>query len=325
MSVKLDDVARLAGVSKTTVSRVLNNRGYLSSETKKKVQDAMKALNYHPNAIARQLFRKQTKLVGLIFPTVDNPFFGELVAELEKRLFNAGFKVFIGNSMNDPEKEKVYLQELISNQVDGLIVGAHNYNIAEYKTANLPIVAIDRIINKDIPIISSDNYQGGKLATELLLAKGARNIVVTDGPLNLETPAHRRRLAYQDCMLAHHLIPHIFIIDFSWSIDEKRRAIKKMFHLYPEMDGVFATNDIDAAIIWQTANELGIHVPNALKIVGYDRANSTKLLLPELTTIEQPVTQMADLAVETLISRIKGINTPQEQIVPVKVWQGQSV
>lgn len=325
MSVKLDDVAKLAGVSKTTVSRVLNNRGYLSAETKKKVQDAMQALNYHPNAIARQLFRKETKLVGLIFPTVDNPFFGELVAELEKRLFNAGFKVFIGNSMNDPEKEKVYLQELIANQVDGLIVGAHNYNIAEYKTVNLPIVAIDRIINKDIPIIASDNYQGGKLATELLLAKGARHIVVTDGPLNLETPAHRRRLAYQECMTAHHLTPRTFIINFSSSIDEKRSAIKKMFHLYPEMDGVFATNDIDAALVWQTATELGIHVPDELKIVGYDHANSTKLLLPQLTTIEQPVTRMADLAVETLISRINGHQTPQEQLVPVTVWNGQSV
>ncbi|WWL94349.1 hypothetical protein V6R94_02275 [Pediococcus acidilactici] len=102
--------------------------------------------------------------------------------------------------MNDPEKEKAYLKELIGNQVDGLIVGAHNYNIDEYKVTNLPIVAIDRIINDDIPIIASDNYQGGKLATELLISKGAKNIIVTDGPLDFQTPAHNRRIAYESVM-----------------------------------------------------------------------------------------------------------------------------
>jgi LacI family sucrose operon transcriptional repressor len=325
LTIKLDDVAKLAGVSKTTVSRVLNNRGYLSEETKKKVNKAMKELNYQPNAVARQLFRKKTNLVGLIFPTVDNPFFGELVAELEPRLFKAGFKVFIGNSMNDPEKEKAYLRELISNQVDGLIVGAHNYNIDEYMNTNLPIVAIDRIINKDIPVISSDNYQGGKLATELLIKRGAKFIVITDGPLSLQTPAHKRRQAYQDVMKAHGLEPRTFLINFSWSIEKKKRSIEKMFQKFPKMDGVFATNDIDAAMVWQTAEELGIEVPADLKIIGYDSAHSTRLLLPKLTTIEQPISAMAEAAVHTLLQRISGENIICEQVLPVRVWHGRSV
>lgn len=325
MVVKIDDVARLAGVSKTTVSRVLNSRGYLSEATIKKVHDAMESLDYHPNAVARQLFKKETKLVGLIFPTVDNPFFGQLVAALEKKLFDAGFKVLIGNSMNDPQKEETYLKELISNQVDGLIVGAQNRGIEEYHNTNLPVVAIDRVMNEDIPVIASDNYMGGKLATELLINSGAKNIVNTDGPINLETPAHRRRDAYEKVMLEHGLIPHTSLIDFNWDIDKKTQAVNDIFKQYPQVDGIFATNDTDAALIWQIATKLGYKVPKDLKIVGYDGANSTRILLPELTTIEQPIEQMADVAVKTLISRIHDEKVDLEHILPVKVWRGQSV
>ncbi|WP_334329419.1 LacI family DNA-binding transcriptional regulator [Companilactobacillus sp. HBUAS59699] len=325
MAVKIDDVARVAGVSKTTVSRVLNNRGYLSEKTIKKVHDAMEKLNYQPNAVARQLYKKETKLVGLIFPTVDNPFFGQLVASLEKRLFDAGFKVLIGNSMNDSLKEETYLKELISNQVDGLIVGAQNRGIDEYHKANLPIVAIDRVMNEDIPVIASDNYMGGKLATELLINSGATHIMNTDGPVNLETPAHRRREAYEDVMKKHNMIPHTYLVDFSWDIDRKKQEIEKMFAMYPDMNGIFVTNDMDAALVWQTATRLGYQVPEDLKIVGYDGANTTRVLLPELTTIEQPVEEMSKIAVDTLIARINGNETPLEQIIPVKVWKGKSI
>ena len=325
MAVKLEDVARLAGVSKTTVSRVLNNRGYISDRTKKAVNDAVAELHYLPNAVARQLFKKETKIVGLIFPTIDNPFFSELVAELEKRLFNLGFKVFIGNSMNNPQKEKEYLNELIANQVDGLIVGAHNRNISEYQMANLPIVAIDREINDDIPIIASDNFLGGKIATELLISRGSKNIIITDGPSVLKTPAHERKRAYESVMLAHHLIPHTFLINFDWSIEKKQSEIKKLFAEFPEMDGIFATNDIDAAMIWQTAKSLQIKVPQELKIIGYDGANTTNLLLPELTTIQQPIKKMAKIAVETLIARINEKPTKSKQIVPVTLWAGKSI
>ncbi|WP_125761492.1 LacI family DNA-binding transcriptional regulator [Companilactobacillus hulinensis] len=325
MVVKIDDVARLAGVSKTTVSRVLNNRGYLSDTTIKKVHDAMESLNYQPNAVARQLFKKETKLVGLIFPTVDNPFFGQLVAELEKRLFDSGFKVLIGNSMNDPEKEETYLKELISNQVDGLIVGAQNRDISEYHTSNLPVVSIDRNMNEDIPVISSDNYQGGKLATELLINSGAKHIINTNGPVNLKTPANRRTQAYADVMASHNMVPHTYVIDFNWDINKKERIINEMFKEYPEMDGIFVTNDMDAALVWRTAVKLGYKIPQDLKIVGYDGANSTRVLLPELTTIEQPIDEIAQVAVKTLIDRIQGKEIPAEQILPVKVWKGQSV
>ena len=250
---KLEDVAKLAGVSKTTVSRVLNKRGYLSEATIAKVYAAMKELNYQPNTIARQLFKQKTNMVGLIFPTVNNPFFGQLVARLEQILYEHGYKVLIGNSQNNPQKEEDYLNQLLNHQVDGLIVGAHNRGLKEYQHANLPVVSIDRIMNDDIPVVSSDNYQGGKLATEALIAAGCQTIIHTDGPENLESNTSKRQQAYEDVMRKNGRQPVTYNLDFNISTAEKIKIFRKIFEDYPQVDGIVTSNDTDAATILSLA------------------------------------------------------------------------
>lgn len=128
--IKLTDVAKKAGVSPTTVSRVLNNRGYISNATKIKVNNAIKELNYQPNNIARSLGGKATHIIGLIFYDTSH---GELISKLESKLFEKGYKVFLCNSANSPDKEKRYLDMLAANKVDGIISGTHNLDILEYK------------------------------------------------------------------------------------------------------------------------------------------------------------------------------------------------
>jgi len=324
MKVKMEDVAKLAGVSKTTVSRVLNKRGYLSTETVKKVHAAMDELNYRPNVVAQQLFKQETKLVGLIFPTVNNPFYGQLVATMETQLFKQGFKVLIGNSMNDSNKERLYLQELMAHQVDGLIIGSHNRGVEEYKHTNLPIVAIDSIMNKDIPVVSSDNYMGGTLATELLVDHGCQVIIHTNDPEAIKSPAQRRRQAYEDTMTKHGLQPIVYTLDFDLNKIEKQKRIREIFHEHPDVDGMFISNDMDAAMIMDIATQLGRQIPDDLKIVGYDGADITKMLLPNLTTIVQPIDDMASSAVETLLRRITDSHYRNDQAFPVTVWQGKT-
>ena len=131
MVVKLTDVAKLAGVSPTTVSRVINNYGYLSQKTIDKVHQAMGELNYQPNGLARSLQGKSTQLIGLVFPSVSHPFFGELIETLERKLFVQGYKVILCDSEKDPEKERAYLRMLAANKVDGVITGSHNLAINE--------------------------------------------------------------------------------------------------------------------------------------------------------------------------------------------------
>lgn len=322
MKPKLEDVAKLAKVSKTTVSRVLNKRGYLSQETIDKVHAAMEQLNYQPNVVARQLYKKQTNIIGLLFPTVANPFFGELIEALEKKLYQEGFKVLIGNSMNDPEKETDYLNQLLSEQVDGLIVGTHNQGIKEYKYANLPIVAIDRIMNEDIPVIESDNYAGGVLATTRLINMGAKKIVHTNGPINLETPAKRRRIAYEETMRANQLDPITFTLDFNIPYDEKKRLFYELFETYPDVEAIFASNDVDAALILLVAQELKRRVPEDLLVIGYDGTTITRSILPNLTTIIQPIDDIATTAIQVLKQRLKKEATDTEYILPISLWEG---
>ena len=320
---KLEDVAAAAGVSKTTVSRVLNHRGYLSEKTIAKVQKAMQELDYRPNIIARQLYKQRTGLVGMIFPTVDNPFFSQLEAEMERQLYRNGYKVLIGNSQNDPAKEENYLQQLLTHQVDGLIVGTQNRGLIGYQHANLPVVAIDQVVGKNIPVVSSDNYQGGLLATQRLLDDGCRHIIHTNGPLGLDTPTQKRREAYEHLMTKNNLPAITYHLDFNISTIDKERVFRRIFEEHPEVDGIFAANDTDASTIINLASEYGKRIPEDLKIVGYDGSNVTRLLLPGLTTIQQPIDEMADLAVQLLQARINGENV-KSVVLPVTIWNGKT-
>ena len=320
---KLEDVAAAAGVSKTTVSRVLNHRGYLSEKTIAKVQKAMQELDYRPNIIARQLYKQRTYLVGMIFPTVDNPFFSQLEAEMERQLYRNGYKVLIGNSQNDHAKEENYLQQLLTHQVDGLIVGTQNRGLIGYQHANLPVVAIDQVVGKNIPVVSSDNYQGGLLATQRLLDDGCRHIIHTNGPLGLDTPTQKRREAYEHLMTKNNLPAITYHLDFNISTIDKERVFRRIFEEHPEVDGIFAANDTDASTIINLASEYGKRIPEDLKIVGYDGSNVTRLLLPGLTTIQQPIDEMADLAVQLLQARINGQNV-KSVVLPVTIWNGKT-
>ena len=320
---KLEDVAAAAGVSKTTVSRVLNHRGYLSEKTIAKVQKAMQELDYRPNIIARQLYKQRTDLVGMIFPTVDNPFFSQLEAEMERQLYRNGYKVLIGNSQNDPAKEENYLQQLLTHQVDGLIVGTQNRGLIGYQHANLPVVAIDQVVGKNIPVVSSVNYQGGLLATQRLLDDGCRHIIHTNGPLGLDTPTQKRREAYEHLMTKNNLPAITYHLDFNISTIDKERVFRRIFEEHPEVDGIFAANDTDASTIINLASEYGKRIPEDLKIVGYDGSNVTRLLLPGLTTIQQPIDEMADLAVQLLQARINGQNV-KSVVLPVTIWNGKT-
>ena len=160
----LADVARVAGVSLTTVSRVLNNRGYLSQEVKDRVAEAITELNYRPNQVARALHGKSTHTIGVIVPTVALPFFGEMAAEIENALTDHGYRILVCNSMGRAEREREYLDLLVSHRVDGIISGGHNENLSEYGTVRMPLVTVDRLLSPRIPNVCCDNEKGGRLA-----------------------------------------------------------------------------------------------------------------------------------------------------------------
>lgn len=324
---KLSDVAALAGVSVTTVSRVINNYGSLSEKTKQKVFAAMRDLNYQPNSLARSLQGKQTKLIGLIFPGVSHPFFGELVQDLEDQLFKRGYRVILCNaSAGDAEKERDYVRMLQANQVDGIIAGAHNMPVPEYQKINAPLISFDRYLGDNIPIVSSDNYAGARLATSALLDTGARDVWVLTGANRPGNPTNDRLRGYQDVMAEKGLTPHAVEIPFSTAPEVKWATIKRMLSSHvPE--GVFATDDMTAIMVMQIARTLGIQIPQQLRVIGYDGTVLTRNYYPELATIVQPITAISSLMIDLLMQRIADADAQLETryVLPVRPYAARSL
>ncbi|MCP3028755.1 LacI family DNA-binding transcriptional regulator [Halobacillus sp. A5] len=306
MKPKIQDVAKVAGVSPTTVSRVLNNRGYISEEMKKKVYVAMEQINYIPNDLARSLYNKKTYIIGLIVPTTKNPFFGELTAEVENYCSQQGYKALICNSLNNINKEKQYWEMLRRNQVDGVIVGTYNRGILDYDQHNLPTVAIDHYLSKNIPVVGSNNYKGGQLAVETLLAGGCKRIIHLNGPFDLKTPANLRRKAYEDVMIKHGLPYTTYEISGVFDQYEQVRIINQMFDEQPDLEGVFASDDLLALAVIREAEKRGVSIPEQLKIIGYDGTETIRTIFPGLSTICQPIKKIAESAVILLQQQMEG-------------------
>lgn len=318
----IKDVAKVAGVSPTTVSRVLNDRGYISEETRKKVYRAMKTIDYTPNEIARALLNNRTYLVGVIVPSISSPFHGQVVQYVEQFLAKDNYKTLLCNSKNRSDTEKEYVSMLRRNQVDGIIVGTHNENLKEYEEAKLPIVAIDRYIAKDVATVSCDNYIAGKIATERLIAKGCRHILCIRGNSRLKMPGNDRSRAYMETMKRYHYEPLIMEVEFIKTIEEKKKLVSEMLGKHPEIDGVFAGDDTLAVLVLNLAREKGIQIPKDMKVIGVDGAEQTLSMVPELTTVQQPIEAIARVTVQTLIDQIEGKEVESHTDLPVRLIEG---
>lgn len=314
----IHDVAKIADVSVTTVSRVLNNRGYISETTRTKVYKAMEELNYQPNEIARSLLRKQSNVIGLIIPNVSHPFFSELANHVENYAYELGFKMLLCNSQLDKVKEKDYIEMLKRNRVDGIIMGSHTLQVEEYINLSSPIVTIDRQISADIPYISSDNFTGGRLAAELLISKGCKKIAHICGNLELQLLANQRTDSFQ-AVMKEKGIEHLIIQTDMNVFDQTQyeQIIHELFQEHPDIDGIFATSDIIAAYAVKECAAAGKRIPADVKIIGYDDINAAKWMTPEITTLKQPIAEIGKTAVDLIVKQMNQEPFEAENILPV--------
>lgn len=314
----IKDVAQEAGVTVTTVSRVLNNRGYISEITRNKVYEAMKKLDYHPNEIARSLFKKKSNIMGLIIPDISHPFFAQLTNYIEYYAYSMGYKILLCNSYSDSLKEKDYIDMLKRNQVDGIIMGSHSLETEEYLNLKLPIIAVDRYLSDEIPYITSDNYNGAVLATNLLIDKGCKKLAHISGPLSLSTPANRRYQGFKDVVTERN-IENVIVqtTHRGFTQEEYREIIFDLFEDHPETDGIFASSDMIAAAIISVAASINKRIPEELKIVGYDDIYIASVIVPALTTIRQPIQEMGRQIIELLAQRIDGNEIEAETMLPI--------
>ncbi|WP_022869094.1 LacI family DNA-binding transcriptional regulator [Schaalia vaccimaxillae] len=306
----LADVAEKAGVSLTTVSRVLNNRGYLSEATKTRVADAIAELGYRPNQVARALHGMKTNMIGLIVPTVALPFFGELAVEVENVLAEHGYRTLICNSMGRADREREYLNLLIGNRVDGIISGAHNENLAEYESIRMPLVTVDRDLTDRIPNIRCNNEDAGRIATRRLIDGGAHRpalLTSRSGDHNL------RERGYRSVLAEAGIEPLVFAVPFDTDPRHRQAMVNEALDgAKGSFDAVFSTDDLGAAeaIEWARTRELS--VPEDLRVIGFDGTMALRRALPGLTTLHQPLDLIARQAVKVLLAQIDARSSEDE-------------
>ncbi|MDD2534488.1 MAG: LacI family DNA-binding transcriptional regulator [Eubacteriales bacterium] len=316
----LKDVAKIAGVTVTTVSRVLNNRGYISHDTRSKVMSAMKTLDYQPNEVARSLIFQRSRIIGLIVPSVSHPFFGELANAIEYEASKRGYKILLANSRHDADKENSYLDMLKRNKVDGIILASRTVETKPFLNVNLPLLSFDRELSPDIPMVSADNTEGGRLVARHLIARGCKNLLYIGGSGSVRQYSNNRGNGFiEACEQARMPCTVYETEEVSFNSQQYEASIGKALDAHPKVDGIFASSDVIAAQVIRMLSIRGKRVPQDVKIVGFDDVQIASLLNPALTTVRQPVEAMAIQMLELLERKMKGAPAPAKTIMPVEL------
>ncbi len=313
----INDVAKLAGVSTTTVSHFINGTRYVSDDLRERVENAIAELGYRPNSLARGLRRGESKTIGLIVPDNSNPFFAEILRSIENIGYANGYSVILCNSDSDIDKEIAYTDLLFAKQVDGIVFITTNNScdhLQQLSNAGIPIIVIDR----DIPLIGTDvllvdNFQGGYAATQYLIGLGHRNIACITGPSRL-TPSAERVNGYKKA-LADAGIPEnpewMIAGDFQFQGGES--GIEQLLALTERPTAVFACNDMMALGVMRGLRKAKLSVPRDISLIGFDDISLTSVVSPALTSVAQPIQEISRLAFELLIDRIQKKNTECEE------------
>jgi len=307
------DVAKIAGVSPSTVSRVMNFPKIVAEDTRQKVASAVKELSYIPNMMAANMPRRRTNYIGLIIPDITNIFFSNLVRGVQDVCEKQGYSVLVVNSDDSQEKEGRYLKLLYSQRVEGIILTVAGYREEEFPEEELSllkkmnIVLIDREINgMTTPIVKVKNFAGAYSAVKYLLTMGHKKILYLAGIEGTKTN-HERRKGYLSALKKARI---------SWKKEltadfRLDTAYQKIMYHWPQLKNsdelptaIFAANDLMAIGALKAFTQLKVRVPEEVSIMGFDNIPFSDCTYPPLTTIAQPTYLMGQKAVETLVKLI---------------------
>jgi LacI family transcriptional regulator len=318
----IKNVAKKAGVSVATVSRVLNNKGYVHEDTRKLINEAIEELNYKPNEVARSLYKKKSRLIGLILPDIRNPFFPELSRGVEDEMQKHGFRLIIGNADEKVEKESDYIHTFKQNNVIGIISATNHHDLSHYDDLSLPVVLLDRTSDKH-PSVSANGFDGGREAAREIVRRGSKRVTLLKGPAELQAAQNRFKGAVEEMCTLN--VNFNVMVTTSFAFDDAEKWAKQLFEEYPDTDGVIASNDVVAAAILHEAHRLGKSIPNDLQIIGFDDIPLSKLLFPPLSTIRQPAYEMGREAADLLIKLINNEKVQEKYIqMPVEFIERQT-
>ena len=324
MAITIKDIARLAGVNLSTVSRALNDSYGVNEKTRAKVLAVAQSLNYQPNRVARGLVTGQTHTLGLIISDIRNPFFAEIARGAQDAASRAGCDLILCNADLDPVKQLGYVHSLLSKRVDGILMNSvaafSRAEKEELASCGVHIVLLNRSPQmKSFSVVCADNYQGGMLAGEYLRKLGHRRVGHLTGPKrhgNLTDRAQGFLKVYPDALVIYG--EHTFTGGHAMA----HRLLEK----HPDVTAVFAANDVIAFGVIRAALEMGRRIPEDLSIIGFDNVEVSGIIHPPLTTIQQPKYEMGEAAVEILTKCAyqSAGGMPESRVLGVQLIERQS-
>ncbi len=321
------DVAKEAGVASCTVSRVLNGTANVAPETQKKIEEAMKKLDYVPNELARGMFKGKSNTIAMLVPNIQHPWFSSLASSIERVLYQQGYKLMLFSTDDKEEREKECLQILKSNIVDGIICGTSTCSAEEYSMVGKPMVMLDYKAGDKFPVIVSDHVTGGSLAAQEFIHSKCSYVIHISGN---RTDDHI--MSFQSHEVLDQLLQKAGIrsrrVEISWNdfdFEGYFELAKCILEKYPQVDGVMAA-DLPATAFLKAALAIGKVLPDELVIVAYDGTFVTKTGTTKITTICQQYELIAQKAVKCLLKLIRGDSSekkvPSEILIPVRLEKG---
>lgn len=309
--IKMKDIAKIVGVSEATVSRALNNRKDVSKKTRERVLQVIKEYDYVPNSVARSLFTSTSTVVGVIVPDLINPYFPEIIQTIDTTLSEFGYNVMLFNTLNSDHIENQHIRTISSLQLSGLIIIAPNIHSKKFTSLKIPIITIDGILDDKIPFVTSDFYNGARLAVKKLLENKCDNLVHVAGPLFYYSSFERYNGFIDQCKKNDVVYD---TIQTNLNTDDYI-LIKNYFDNNRNVNGVFAANDSIAFTCIKAFSELNINIPNDVMIIGYDNNFMANVVNPPLSTIHVPIAEMGRTASVTLINMIKDKPYQQDNVI----------
>lgn len=317
----LKDVAKLAGVSTATVSRVINHSDKVNPKTRKKVFKAVKALNFKPSRVAQRLRVRngKKKLIGLIVPDIQNPFYVDVVKGVEDMAYEKDYAILMCNFAQDEAKEKLYIDLMRTESVGGLLlapVSDNDQKVIDLVEDGIPIVCIDRGITADVDIVVVDNRQGAYNAVDHLIKKGHKRIAYISGLPNIATSKYRLQ-GYSEALRDNNIkVDEKLIL----SGDSKHKSGKilsaKLLDLKNPPSALFTGNNLITLGALETIHSRGLTIPDDIAIIGFDDMPWSISLNPPLTAVSQPGYEIGKRATELLFNRI---NDPKRESVKVEL------
>ncbi|WP_425987256.1 LacI family DNA-binding transcriptional regulator [Ensifer sp. R-19] len=308
---KIKDIAERAGVSVATVSRALSGSSLVTDETRKRIHELARELNYRPNVSARNLRTRRSMSVLLVVRDVGNPFYLEILKGVEATARAAGYAVLMGNTENDPDREVEYFNMLRDGHADGMILMTGKLPEPQpgesAAVSHLPIVvALEMIETAGFPHVQVDNSAAARSAVDHLIALGHRRIAHIAGPLP-EVMAMHRRDGYRAAMAAAGLpIPEGYEVRGDYLLESGEACVAELFALPEPPSAIFVANDEMAYGAIHALRRLGLDVPGDVSVVGFDDLYLSKAFYPPLTTVSQPRTDIGRTAMSLLLDILSG-------------------